>query len=462
MTQGPLARNLFAVAWPVMISFLLMTLYNLADAFWLGKLGKTALAAPTITMHVIFLGFSIAMGLGTGGTTLVSQYRGAGRPKAMGRAGGQTLVLLILVGIVLAAVGLIFAPGILKLLQTPADAFPETLTYMRWILIGMPFMFGFFVYQGIFTGMGDTVGPLQVNLITVILNVVLDPILIFGVGPVPHLGVAGAAMATCVARAVAAGVGFYRLFHGDRGFKLHLTDLRWDPQIMARIAKVGLPMSFGQMGTSLGFTLMMGIVNTFGSAVTAAFGIGHRIIHMALVPTFGFSQANATAVGQNLGADQPERAAASVRTAALLIGAILLPVTTLMFFFGDAISRLFISDLEVIQYGRDLFHITSYSVFAFGFVMVLLGAFQGSGHTMPAMILNMSRLWVFRIPAAYLLALVLDMGPAGLWWAMFLSNTMIAIAAFIWFSAGTWKRKVIESEDEEEAAESVAALEAEG
>jgi putative MATE family efflux protein len=469
MTQGPLARNLFAVAWPVMLSFLLMTLYNLADAFWLGKLGKTALAAPTITMHVVFLGFSFAMGLGSGGTTLVSQYRGAGRPRAMGRAGGQTLVLLILVGIVLAAVGLIFAPSILRLLQTPPDAFPETLIYMRWILIGMPFMFGFFVYQGIFTGMGDTVGPLQVNLIAVILNVVLDPILIFGIGPVPHLGVAGAALATCIARAVAAAVGFYRLFRGDRGFRLYLADLRWDPRIMGRIAKVGLPMSFGQMGTSLGFTLMMGIVNTFGSAVTAAFGIGHRIIHMALVPTFGFSQANATAsqanataVGQNLGADQPERAAASVRTAAFLIGVILLPITTLMFFFGDTISRLFISDLEVIQYGRDLFHITSYSVFAFGFVMVLLGAFQGSGHTMPAMVLNLSRLWVVRIPAAYLLALVLGMGPAGLWWAMFLSNTLIAIAACVWFSAGTWKRKVIESEDEEEIPEPAGAVEVEG
>jgi putative MATE family efflux protein len=284
----------------------------------------------------------------------------------------------------------------------------------------------------------------------------LDPILIFGLGPVPALGVAGAALATCIARALAAALGLRRLFAGDRGFRLHLADLRFDRRITLRILRVGLPLSLGQMGTSLGFTLMMGIVNTFGSAVTAAFGIGHRIIHMAMVPSMGLSQANATAVGQNLGADQPDRAARSVATAALLIGLILLPITTLMFFFGDAISRLFIDDPQVVQYGRDLFRITSSSVFAFGFVMVLLGSFQGSGHTVPVMVLNMGRLWILRIPSAYLLGIVLAHGPRGLWWAMFLSNTVTAIAAFIWFSAGTWRRKVIEDEPEAEAAEAQA------
>ncbi|MCK4305381.1 MAG: MATE family efflux transporter [Candidatus Eisenbacteria sp.] len=446
MTQGPLARNLLAVAWPVMLSFLLHTLYNLVDAFWLGKLGKAALVAPTITMNVIFIGMSVAMGLGMGGTTLVSQYRGAGQVKEMGRAGGQTLILLSFVGLGIAIIGFIFAVPILKLLQTPPDAFGETLIYLRWILVGMPCMFAFFVYQGIYTGMGDTVGPLQVNAITVLLNVVLDPILIFGIGPFPEMGVAGAALATCLSRGLASCIGLYRLFRGNRGFRLQLSDLRWDRGIMIRILRIGVPMSLGQTGTSLGFTLLMGIVNTFGSAVTAAFGIGHRIIHMALVPMFGLSQANATAVGQNLGADQPERAARSVRISALMTGLVLLPITTMMFCFGDSISRLFINDPEVIQYGHDLFRITSSSVFAFGFVMVILGSFQGSGHTVPVMVLNLSRLWVIRIPAAFLLAIVLGMGPTGLWWAMFLSNTLTAIAAFIWFSTGTWKRKVIEPE----------------
>ena len=446
MTQGPLASQLFAVAWPVMLSFLMQTLYNLVDAFWLGKLGRTALVAPTITMNVIFIGFSLAMGLGQGGTTLVSQYRGAGRLKEMGRAGGQTLLLLTVVGSALGVLGLLGSAPILRLLQTPPDAFAETLVYLRWIMVGVPFMFAFFVYQGIYTGMGDTVGPMQVNGISVLLNVVLDPLLIFGWGPVPALGVAGAAIATCISRALASAIGLHRLFRGDRGFKLQRSDIRWDARIAGKIVRVGLPVSLGHAATSLGFTLLIGIVNTFGSAVTAAFGIGHRIIHMALVPMFGLSQANATAVGQCLGADLTERASKSVRSAAFMVGAILLPVTTLMFFFGDTISRIFVNDPEVISYGRDLFRITSYSVFAFGFVMVLFGSFQGSGHTVPVMVLNVSRLWAVRIPAAYLLGIVLGMGPAGLWWAMFLSNTLTAIAAGIWFSTGSWKRKVIGEE----------------
>jgi len=444
MTTGPLVGNLLAVAWPVMLSFLFQTLYNLVDAFWLGKLGKTALVAPTITMNVLFIGLSIAMGLGMGGTTLVSQYRGAQRFQEMRRAAGQTLLLLSVVGTGLAILGLIFSAPIVRLLQTPSDAYAQTLIYMRWILVGVPFMFAFFVYQGIYTGMGDTVGPMQVNGITVLLNVVLDPLLIFGWGPIPALGVAGAAIATCISRALASAIGIVRLFRGDRGFQLQAGDIRWDKRIAGRILKIGLPMSVGQATTSLGFTLLIGIVNTFGSAVTAAFGIGHRIIHMAMVPTFGFSQANATAVGQCLGANKPERASRSVLLSSLMIGAILLPITTLMFFFGGTISKIFVNDPEVISYGRDLFQITSYSVFAFGFVMVLLGSFQGSGHTIPPMILNIARLWGVRIPAAYLLAIVLGLGPAGLWWAMFLSNTVIAIAAAIWFSTGTWKRKVIE------------------
>jgi len=447
MTRGPLTASLFAVAWPIMLSFLLETFYNLADAFWLGRLGKSALVAPTVTMNVFFLALSLAMGLGTAGTTLVSQYRGAGRLDMMGRAGGQALVLMTGAGFTLMAIGLALAAPILHALQTPGDAFAGSLAYLRWTFAGMPFVFVFFVFQGISTGMGDTIGPLRIKLFTVVLNAALDPLLIFGWGPVPAMGVAGAALATAFSQALAGTLGLRRLLGGGLGFRLQAEDLRWDRAMIARLLKIGVPMSLGQSGTALGFTLLMGIVNSFGSAVTAAFGIGNRIITMVMIPAFGLSQASATAVGQNLGADQPARAGRAVRQSAILIAIILLPLTTLMFFFGDTISRIFIADPEVTRYGRELFRITSYSVFAFGFIMVLLGAFQGSGHTVPVMVLNMSRLWLIRVPAAYLLAVVLAWGPAGLWWGMFLSNTLIAIAAGIWFAAGTWKRKVIDTRD---------------
>jgi putative MATE family efflux protein len=353
--------------------------------------------------------------------------------------------VLVTAGFVVAAIGFAVSVPLLKLLQTPADAYAGTLVYLRWILAGMPFMFGFFVYQGISTGMGDTIGPLKINLIAVILNALLDPVLIFGLGPFPRMGVAGAAIATSFTRAIAGVIGLRMLIRGEYGFRIHLRDLRWDMPMIGKMLRIGFPMAIGQTTTSLGFTLLIGVVNTFGSAVTAAFGIGNRIIHMAMVPAFGFAQASATAVGQNLGADRPDRASRAVKISSIMIGVILLPITTLMFFFGAQISGIFIQDPEVLRYGHDLFQVTSYSVFVFGFIMVLMGSFQGSGHTVPVMVLNMSRLWLVRIPAAYLLALTFKLGPLGIWWAMFLSNMLTAIAGGIWFSRGTWKRKVIEA-----------------
>jgi len=456
MTTGSVRGKLMLLAWPVMISHLLQTFYNLADAFWLGKLGRQALTAPTITMHVFFIAFALAMGLGAAGTTLVSQFKGAGEESKASLVGGQLLLLLTGIGLVFGITGYFFTSQILNLLQTPADSWQMTYDYMRWIFAGFPLLFVFFVYQGISTGLGDTVGPMQVNLIAVVVNVILDPLLIFGPGPFPEMGVVGAAVATVFSRALASFIGMHRLFKGANGMRILPADIKPDRSMIRKIMKIGLPVSLGQLGTSLGFTFMIGIVNSFGSAVTAAFGVGNRIIHMAFVPAMGLSQANATAVGQNLGAGNVERAEKSSNTALLLIGLILLPIALGMFFFGADISRAFVDDPEVIELGRVMFRITTPSVYVFGFLMVLLGSFQGSGYTLPVMVLNMSRLWILRIPGAYLLAYSLGMGPLGIWWSMFVSNTVVTVAGWLWFRKGTWKTKaahlVLDTKDVESIA----------
>ncbi|HPF34706.1 MAG TPA: MATE family efflux transporter [Candidatus Krumholzibacteria bacterium] len=453
MTQGPMTRHLLAVAWPVSVSFLVQMLYNLVDAFWLGKLGRAALVAPTISMNVVFIGIALAMGLGQAGTTLVSQYRGAGRPEAMGRAAGQSLVLQLVLGSLLAGVGLLVAPQLLRLLDTPADAYAETLTYLRWVLAGVPFMFVFHVYQGIYSGLGDTVGPMRINVATGILNVVLDPLLIFGWGPVPALGVAGAALATVAARGVAAALAV-RALTGAGGFRLRGADLRPDAEMMRRLLRIGLPLSLGQTVTSLGFTLLIGIVNQFGSAATAAFGVGHRVVLTISVPAWAMAQANATAVGQNLGARLPERAALSVRTSAVLISVVLAPLCGLVMVFAAPLTRVFVDDPQVIVYGRELLRITAPSVFLFSLILVMFGAFQGAGKTVPVMVVNVARLWLVRIPFSWLLAVKLALGPSGLWWAMNLSNVLAAAAALVWFLRGDWKTAVIREEASEFAGES--------
>ncbi len=441
MTSGSVTGKLLRLAWPVMAAHLLQTLYNLADAFWLGKLGRQSLVAPTISMNVVFIAMALGMGLGSAGTTLVSQYRGAGRDDLARRAGGQTFLILSVIGVVLGVLGLFFAPAIIRLLNTPTDSITETQTYLTWILAGLPLMFPFFVYQGISTGLGNTMGPLQVSLVTVVLNAVLDPLLIFGVGPIPALGVTGAAAATVFCHGLASVIGTVRLFRGQSGFRLTKATLRPEARTISRLLSIGLPISLGQAGTSLGFTVLLGIVNSFGSAVTAAFGVGNRIIHLALVPAMGLSQANAAAVGQCLGAGLPGRAGRSTLRALVVIGLILLPITVPMFFLGDSISGLFVNDPAVMEVGRTMFRITTPSVYAFGFVTVLFGSFQGSGFTLPVMVLNMARLWVMRIPLAYFLAFHTSMGKDGLWWAMFVSNVLTALAGGVWFATGTWKRK---------------------
>jgi len=446
MTRGPMTGHLLAVAWPITVSFLIQTFYNLVDAFWLGKLGKSALVAPTVTMNIVFIGIALAMGLGRAGTTLISQYKGANLPENMKRAAGQSFILQIGVGVAVALVGWVFAPTLLRWLQTPEDAFAGTLVYMRWITGGIPLLFIFHVYQGIYSGLGDTIGPMRINVATFLLNIVLDPILIFGLGPVPALGVAGAAIATVISRGIASILGMRALLLGP-GFRIHIRDLKPDSKMLRKQLQVGLPLSLGQAATSLGFTLLIGIVNSFGSSVTAAFGIGHRVIMMVSVPASALGMANATAVGQNLGAGFVDRAVLSVKRSALLITILLLPLTTATFFFGEHITQWFISDPQVIAYGQNLFRITSFSVFAFSLILVLFGAFQGSGHTVPYMVINMGRLWAVRIPATWLLAVVWDMGPTGLWWAMNLSNLVAGVVALVWFLQGGWKKSVISNTD---------------
>lgn len=446
MTSGPLTGHLLAVAWPISVSGLMQTLYNLADAFWLGKLGKEALVAPTVTMHLEFFGIALAMGLGQAGSTLISQYKGAGRENRMSLAAGQSVLLHLVFGLVVGLTCYAFSAPLLRLLQTPADAYDGTLIYLRWIMAGLPLLFIVQVYQGIYTGLGDTIGPMRINIISVVLNIILDPILIFGWGPIPALGVGGAAMGTVIARGLAAVLAMRAIFGGP-GFRIRLADLRWNREMIGRLLKVAMPLSLGQAGTSLGFTLLLGIVNGFGSAVVAAFGVGHRIAMMVSVPTMALGQANATAVGQNLGAGSPGRAAHAVRQSAILVTVLLLPLTTLIFVFGDHITQWFISDPEVIAYGHDLFRITAPSIFLFSLIWVMFGAFQGSGHTVPVMVVNMGRLWAVRIPATWILTRVFEMGPNGLWWAMNMSNVVAGLAAFIWFLKGTWKHPVIEDED---------------
>ncbi len=442
LLNGNILEELIILGFPVMIANLVQTLYNLVDAFWLGKVGKAALTAPTITFNVAFVLIAFSMGISVGGSTLVAQFTGAEREEDAAKAAGTTITLMIVLGITLGIIGYVTAIPVLKLLHTPNDAFLPTLHYMRMIFIGLPFMFAYMSFQGIVQGRGNTVTPMKIITFSLILNAILDPLMIFGIG-MPKMGVTGAAIATDLARVLAMFLGFRYLFSDKSEIRLKRNDLTINWKITNKIFKIGLPLSFGQMATSLGFTLLISIVNLFGSAVISAFGIGNRIISLLNMPAMGFSQAATVMVGQNLGADNTERAERVVWETVKIVAITLFSGATLTFLFGGYIVKFFINDPEVIKVGADLFRIASYSVPFFGIMFAFNAAFSGSGHTTPILVLNTTRLWGIRIPLAYFWAIKQRIGPNGIFYAMVVSNVIIAIAAYFWFKKGTWKEKII-------------------
>ena len=425
-----------------MLNNLLQMLYNLVDAFFLGRVSAAAIAAPSISFALIYFLVVFGLGFSVAGTTLIAQSTGRGDRRRADFYAGQTAFILLVLGFAISAIGVAATPALLRLMQVPEDAYEYTRQYMTIIFSGMPLMFGSFLLRATMEGVGNSVTPLLLQVGTIALNVVLDPILIFGWGPIPRMEVAGAAYATVFSRGVGAVVALVILARGRRGIRVRLADLRPDWTAIRRIARIGLPSAIGQALPAFGFTVLQGIVNTFGVAVVAAFGVGNRIVSLFNMPAIGFAQATTSVVGRRLGARRKDQALTAVRQSVLTVFAFIASGMTLTFFFGAYFIRFFVDDPATIAYGAQLFRVLSPSVVAYPLFTVTTGAFQGGGDTKPVMVLNVSRLWLVRVPLAWLLAVALAWGPMGIWWAMFASNLVTAAIGFAWLSRGHWLHKI--------------------
>jgi len=438
MKQSTQFRLLMRIALPLMAGNLVQTLYNLTDTFFLGKLGKAELSAPTIAFPIIFFLILFGIGFSLAGTTLIAQSKGSGNDERVDFYVGQTSSLMILTSFILCVIGILLSKPLLILLRTPDNVFAFTLDYMNIIFAGLPFMFGFLILQSTMQGIGKTMVPLVLQVFTVVLNIALDPLLIFGIGPFPAMSVRGAALATVIARAIGSVIAFILLIQGRYGLRLRKEHMKLDRKSVALFLRIGLPSSFGQAVAALGFTVLQGIVNSFGTAVIAAFGVGNRLISLFNMPAMGISRATTTLVGQNLGAREVENAKEAILLSILSTQAFLIPCMTLVFFYGSEFVRFFVDDPETIQYGAELFRIVAPSVVLFGLFHAAIGALQGAGDTRPVMYLNILRLWGLRIPVVYFLAYAVGMGPASIWWGMFVSNMITAIFAIIYLLKGKW------------------------
>jgi putative MATE family efflux protein len=443
LTSGPIARTLLVLAWPVMLSNLFQTIYNLVDTLWLGRLGAVAIAAPTIAWPLVFLVISIGAGITIAGTALVAQYTGAQRYEEANSAAGQVFSFTGLLAIALGIVGAAVARPLMVAMGAGTDLLPAATSYLRVIYGGIPAMFGMFVITALLNGVGDTITPMKLMGISVVLNTIFDPLLIFGWGPFPAWGVTGAAVATVTSRGMVAIYGIYLLFSGKVGIHLRLRHLHLRWKTVKHVLLIGVPASFGQSATALGFSIMTGILARFGTAVVSAFGIGNRIISIAIMPAMGLGQAVATMVGQNLGAEETKRAEHSAWAGMGISTAFLLAASVIAYFLRTSLVRIFIDNQEVISLGANMFAITALAFPFMGILQVTIGVYQGSGHTVYSMFFSIFRLWGLRIPLVYFLGFSLAMGADGVWWAMFISNFGASVLSIGFFFSGNWKQRII-------------------
>jgi putative MATE family efflux protein len=307
-------------------------------------------------------------------------------------------------------------------------------------------MFTFMIFSALLRGYGDTKTPMRMMIYSTLLNIILDPFLIFGVGFFPSLGVKGAAYATVFSRAVAGIIGVYMLVTGKKGIVLTLKSFKPDLEEIKKILILGVPSAAEQSIVALGMTFLMSIVSQFGTIVVAAYGIGSRILSAVMLPSRGFATATTTMVGQNLGAEQPDRAEKSAWISTGIIFGLLTFLALLFNLFPRTIISIFNSNPEVLRIGVSFLRIVGFSFGFLGVRFIIGGSFRGAGNTVIAMILAIIALWGIRLPLVQYLGINLEWGTTGIWWGMFLSNFITAIIAVIWFRTGTWKKKVIEED----------------
>lgn len=440
-------RNLFILGAPLMAQMSVQAVYNLTDAFWLGRLSPLALTAPGVSMPFIFITFALAAGFGNGGAALIAQYTGAGRHNDADRAAGQTLLFLMGVSALLAGLIFVLSRTLLALVQVPADVAEVTTGYLRIFILGSPFVALTLAYGSALRALGDTLTVVYIGGAASLLNLALDPVLIFWFG----MGVNGAALASVISQVGGAGACVVLLRRGRSGLRLSAANLKPNAAMLRQIVQIGLPAGISMSSNAVGFAAFQALINSLGQSVIAAFTIGFRMTHFLAIPGHSMAMATAPIVGQALGAGKAERARRAVRLSVLIVALGTALPYSLMMWQGRLVARLFVRDAAVIEEAFRFFLIVPASNYFFIVIMVLSSAFYGSGHTRPVMIVSLLRQWALRMPLAYLFGYTLGGGSVGIYVGMGISNILCALLMLWIFMGGKWMRAVIPATPEEEA-----------
>lgn len=438
-TRIPLRRAVFLLAVPMVLELVLESTFAVVDIYFVGKLGASAVATVGLTESYLFLLYSIAMGLAMAVTAVVARRIGEHKREEAAVTAVQAIWIALLVSVPFSIVGIVFAQDLLRLMGADAWTLTHGYRYMQWALGGNAVIMLLFVINAIFRGAGDAAIAMRVLWVANGLNIVLDPILIFGFGPIPAMGIEGAAIATTIGRGAGVLMQLWILFRGGQHIRVAGSQLAWHSEILWNIVRTSLG-GVGQMIVAMtSWIFLMRILASIGSEAVAGATIAIRIMMFTLMPAWGMSNAAATLVGQNLGAGQPERAEASVWHIGWYNMAFTLVISVLFFFLHDRLIAIFTDDPTVIAIGGEWLRILSYSYFVYGWWMVAVQAFNGAGDTVTPTKINLVFFWLIQIPLSYALAISLGWQQTGVFWAVFVSETSVGLFTLWLFSRGKWK-----------------------
>ena len=438
-TKIPMRHAVFLLAVPMVLELVLESTFAVVDIFFVGKLGSSAIATVGLTETMLFLLYAICMGLAMAVTAVVARRIGEGKREEAAVTAVQAIWIALLASPPFAILGIVFAQDILRLMGADAWTLTHGYGYMQWLLGGNAVIMLLFTINAIFRGAGDAAAAMRVLWTANALNIVLDPILIFGFGPVPALGIEGAAIATTIGRGVGVLMQLWILFRGGEHLRVLRSQLVWHGAILWNVLRT----SFGGIGQMIvamtSWIFLMRILAGIGSEAVAAATIAIRLMMFTMMPAWGMSNAAATLVGQNLGAQQPARAEASVWRIGAYNMVYLLAVSVAFFSIPRDMMGIFTADPTVITIGAEWLRILSYSLFVYGWWMVSVQAFNGAGDTATPTWINVVFFWLIQIPLSWLLAVNFDWRHSGVFWGVFVSETSVGLFTLWLFSRGKWK-----------------------
>ena len=441
LTEGHLLKATIGLTTPMLVGAILQNTLSLIDLFWVGRLGGAAVAAVAMAGTIVMVLFPMLMGLSTGTIALVARAVGARKTDEAAGIAGQSLMLALVLGGVAAALGWVWADDLFRLLGAAPDVAASGEAFLRILLLGSVTVFVLFIGNAALQGAGDAVTPMVVMAISNIVNIVIAPFLIFGIGPFPRLEVRGAAWATVFSQAVAAAVSLYYLFSGRTNLHVRWSHWKPEPGLAWRILRIGIPGSGQMLSRSLMNAVMMRIVAGCGTAAVAAYGVGLRLHMIVLMPAFALGGAAATMVGQNLGAGKPARARRAAWLATGLDAAIMAVSALVLMAFAPALIRVFNAEREVVEIGARYLRIVS-PFYVFTALGIVLGrALNGAGDSVAPMIITVLTLWGLQVPLAIEFARLWQPATVGIWWAIIAAMTVNGLLIAGWFETGRWTRK---------------------